>query len=201
MSCAPGKPLVCPLVYPWCPCVCCRLVWAVLPPGNDPLRGTEVDMICQFKASLGLEDEDAAGVHIEIGRRIFRQRMETGDKDAAIEERKTFQKLVYVSDLVFGPKARFLLPWKRIFKVSDSQVEVAVRNNAQELFQLKLEASRAEPDVAVLRELRAQQKKFKLPDEVRGHSPARNVCFGNSMFADFIVCTHRRCSFYSPFWP
>lgn len=125
-------------------------------------------MISQFKAGLGLEDEDAAGVHIEIGRRIFRQRMETGDKGAAIEERKTFQKLVYVSDLVFGPKAKFLLPWKRIFKVSDAQVDVAVRTNAQELFQSKLEESRAEPDVAVLKELRAQQKKFKLPDEVRG---------------------------------
>lgn len=35
---------------------------------------------------------------------------------------QAFQKLVYVSNLVFGEAAGFLLPWKRVFKVTDSQV-------------------------------------------------------------------------------
>ena len=42
---------------------------------------------------------------------------------------------------MFGPKAKFLLPWKRLFKVSDAQVDVSIRNNAQALFQEELDAS------------------------------------------------------------
>lgn len=47
---------------------------------------------------------------------------------------QTFQKLVYVSTLVFGEASKFLLPWKRVFKVTESQVDVAVRDNATRLF-------------------------------------------------------------------
>jgi Chloroplast envelope transporter len=35
---------------------------------------------------------------------------------------QAFQKLIYVSNLVFGEASTFLLPWKRLFKVTDSQV-------------------------------------------------------------------------------
>lgn len=35
---------------------------------------------------------------------------------------QAFQKLIYVSTLVFGDASSFLLPWKRVFKVTDSQV-------------------------------------------------------------------------------
>lgn len=35
---------------------------------------------------------------------------------------QAFQKLIYVSTLVFGEASSFLLPWKRVFKVTDSQV-------------------------------------------------------------------------------
>ena len=35
---------------------------------------------------------------------------------------QAFQKLVYVSTLVFGEASKFLLPWKRVFKVTDAQV-------------------------------------------------------------------------------
>ena len=35
---------------------------------------------------------------------------------------QAFQKLIYVSNLVFGDASSFLLPWKRVFKVTDSQV-------------------------------------------------------------------------------
>jgi hypothetical protein len=37
---------------------------------------------------------------------------------------QTFQKLVYVSTLVFGEASKFLLPWKRVFKVTDAQVNI-----------------------------------------------------------------------------
>lgn len=37
---------------------------------------------------------------------------------------QAFQKLIYVSNLVFGDASTFLLPWKRVFKVTDSQVFV-----------------------------------------------------------------------------
>lgn len=35
---------------------------------------------------------------------------------------QAFQKLIYVSTLVFGEASSFLLPWKRVFNVTDSQV-------------------------------------------------------------------------------
>lgn len=93
----------------------------------------------------------------QIGRRIFRQRLETGDRDGDLEQRRVshyfvakklsitsirylliftmnetwpfltfsvqaFQKLIYVSNIVFGDASSFLLPWKRMFKVTDAQV-------------------------------------------------------------------------------
>lgn len=51
---------------------------------------------------------------------------------------QAFQKLIYVSTLVFGEASGFLLPWKRVFKVTESQVEVAIRDNAQRLYASKL---------------------------------------------------------------
>lgn len=37
-------------------------------------------------------------------------------------QEQAFHQLVYVSSLVFGEAAKFLLPWKRLFKVTDSEV-------------------------------------------------------------------------------
>lgn len=143
-----------------------RFVTGVIPPGNDDLKGDEVDTIIMFKNALGIEDPDAAAVHIEIGRRIFRQRLETGDKEMAVQERRAFQKLVYVSNLVFGNASNFLLPWKRVFKLTESQVEIAMRDNAQRLFQAKLSTMGAEVTLEKLKELRAAQLKLKLSDEI-----------------------------------
>lgn len=39
---------------------------------------------------------------------------------------QAFQKLIYVSTLVFGEASSFLLPWKRVFKVTDSQVFIHI---------------------------------------------------------------------------
>ncbi|CAM6105340.1 unnamed protein product [Calypogeia fissa] len=143
-----------------------RFITNTIPPGNEDLEGDEADEIIKFKNALGLEDPEAASVHIEIGRRISRQRMETGDREQAVEERRSFQKLVYVSQLVFGEASKFLLPWKRVFKVTDAQVDVAVRDNAQRFFQTKLNEFGESTDLDTVRELRRVQLKSKLPEEV-----------------------------------
>ncbi|KAL2488562.1 protein TIC [Forsythia ovata] len=144
----------------------CQFVSSVLPPGSEDLKGSEVETIIKFKNSLGIDDPDAAAMHMEIGRRIFRQRLETGDRDADLEQRRAFQKLIYVSNLVFGEASGFLLPWKRVFKVTDSQVEVAVRDNAQRLYAFKLESVGPDVDVLQLVGLREAQLMYRLSDEL-----------------------------------
>ncbi|XP_077233711.1 translocon at the inner envelope membrane of chloroplasts 110 [Tasmannia lanceolata] len=143
-----------------------QFVSSVLPPGGESLKGNEVETIIKFKNALGIDDPDAATVHMEIGRRIFRQRLETGDRDDDIEQRRAFQKLVYVSTLVFGEASTFLLPWKRVFKVTDSQVEVAIRDNAQRLYALKLKLIDRDVDEKQLVNLREAQRLYRLSDEV-----------------------------------
>ncbi|XP_055812808.1 protein TIC110, chloroplastic isoform X2 [Solanum dulcamara] len=144
----------------------CRYVSAVLPTSTEELRGDEVDKIIKFKNALGIDDPDAADMHMEIGRRIFRQRLETGDRDGDMEQRRAFQKLIYVSTLVFGEASSFLLPWKRVFKVTDSQVEVAVRDNAQRLYASKLKSVGRDIDVNQLVSLREAQLAYRLSDEL-----------------------------------
>lgn len=43
-----------------------RFVSAVLPPGNEDLKGDEVETIINFKKSLGIDDPDAAAMHMEV---------------------------------------------------------------------------------------------------------------------------------------
>ena len=82
---------------------------SVIPMGDDPVQGWEPEALRNFRAQLGLEDADAANAHIEVGRRLFRKRIELGDKDADLESRREFQKLVYVSTRTFGEaQAKFL---------------------------------------------------------------------------------------------
>lgn len=144
----------------------CRFVSSVLPPGGEELKGNEVEIITNFKSALGIDDPDAANMHVEIGRRIFRQRLETGDRDGDVEQRRAFQKLIYVSTLVFGDASSFLLPWKRVFKVTDSQVEIAIRDNAQRLYASKLKSVTRDVDVEVLVSLRQAQLQYRLSDEL-----------------------------------
>ncbi|KAL2238425.1 UNVERIFIED_CONTAM: protein TIC, chloroplastic [Sesamum indicum] len=72
----------------------CRFVSAVLPPESEDLKGDEVETIIKFKSSLGIDDPDAAAMHMEIGRRIFRQRLETGDRDADMAQRRVVKEAV-----------------------------------------------------------------------------------------------------------
>ncbi|KAL3517987.1 hypothetical protein ACH5RR_020576 [Cinchona calisaya] len=144
----------------------CRYVSSILPPGNEDLKGDEVETILKFKNALAIDDPDAAAMHMEIGRRIFRQRLETGDRDGDLEQRRAFQKLIYVSNLVFGNASSFLLPWKRVFKVTDAQVEVAVRDNAQRLYGIKLKSTGQDVNVDQLVALREAQLAYRLSDEL-----------------------------------
>ena len=104
-------------------------------------RGDEADKVRAFKDALGLADEDAAPVHIDAGRRLMRSRLEAGSRGGDFEQRRALQKLIYVSTLVFGDqKAAFLLPWRRVFGMSDAQLYIARRDNAKALFRSLLDA-------------------------------------------------------------
>ncbi|KAL5224915.1 hypothetical protein ABZP36_011554 [Zizania latifolia] len=127
-----------------------RFLYSVLPPADEDLKGNEVDAIVKFKKALRLDDVDAANMHMEIGRRIYRERLETRDRDADMEQRRAFQKLIYVSNLVFGDASAFLLPWKRLFGVTDSQFS---------MHWLGL-------DIGTLIEVRRAQLAYKLSDEI-----------------------------------
>ncbi|KAI8112260.1 hypothetical protein M9434_003584 [Picochlorum sp. BPE23] len=139
---------------------------AVIPPGAANLSGNEHLLIQNFKQALGLTDEDAAPVHIDVGRRVLRGRLEAGSRGEDFEARKTFQKLIYVSSLVFGErKAAFLLPWTRVFGLTDAQVQVARRDNAKKLFENQLNTIGLKSDAALLRSLREYQAQVRLADE------------------------------------
>ncbi|CAL8468289.1 g7829 [Coccomyxa elongata] len=142
---------------------------STLPPGDLPLKGDEADRIRAFKEALGLADEDAAPVHIDVGRRIMRSRFEAGSRRDSSEQFRGLQKLIYVSDLVFGAqKAAFLLPWRRVFNLSDSSLYVARRENAKALFRSYIDSRGGvlQANRASLAELKAFQEKVRLEDEI-----------------------------------
>jgi hypothetical protein len=123
-------------------------------------RGDEAPKIKAFKEVLGLSDEDAAPVHIEVGRRLSRQQFEYKDRQSQFEQRKAFQRLIYLSYIVFGDqKAAFLLPWRRVFNLNESQLVVARRDNAKAIFSQHLAAQGGDlpADRNFLRELRDYQ--------------------------------------------
>jgi hypothetical protein len=90
------------------------------------------------------------------------------DRQAQFEQRKAFQRLVYLSYIVFGDqKSAFLLPWRRVFNLTDAQLFVARRSNAQAIFSGYLAARGGElpAERQYLRELRDYQQQIKLFDE------------------------------------
>lgn len=139
----------------------------LIPMGDEPVQGWEPEALRNFRAQLGLEDADAANAHIEVGRRLFRKRIELGDKDADLESRREFQKLVFISTRTFGEKqAKFLLPWNRIFRVSDAQVTLALKDSASNLFKTHLQGTGAVAslDPSALRQAKAYQEEIHLSD-------------------------------------
>ena len=111
---------------------------AMLPEDDTPLTGLEVESLRCFGAFLGLEEQVCAGVHMDVGQRILRMRIEsdpTGPRGVESNALRRFQKLVFVSQLLFGEqKARFLLPWRRRCNFTDAQVKVAMREVGSKLF-------------------------------------------------------------------
>jgi hypothetical protein len=93
-------------------------------PMDKSLTGNEVESIKRFKSSLGIRDEDAADVHIEIGRRINRLKSEAGCKTNTAKATKLLHRFIYVSTQVFGDLA-FSLHWKRHLGISDAQMFIA----------------------------------------------------------------------------
>jgi len=141
---------------------------AMIPSGEKQLNGDEAPSVLAFKNALGLSDEDAAPVHIEVARRLFRQGYETKDRAMQFEQRKAFQRLIYVSQIVFGEaKSAFLLPWRRLFNITDAQIFVARRDNARAIFRAYLEKEGGDlpADRHFLRQLRDQQQQIKMMDE------------------------------------
>ena len=55
---------------------------------------------------------------------------------------QAFQRLIYVSQVVFGDqKAAFLLPWRKHFPITEAQIFVARRDNAKTIFKALFEAA------------------------------------------------------------
>jgi hypothetical protein len=75
---------------------------------------------------------------------------------------------MHLSQLVFGDqKAAYLLPWRRLFNITDAQVFVARRDNARAIFRAYLEREGGDlpADRHFLRRLREQQQAVKLMDD------------------------------------
>jgi gamma-glutamyl phosphate reductase len=81
---------------------------------------------------------------------------------------QAFQRLVYVSQLIYGDqKAAFLLPWRRHFNLTEAQLFVARRDNAKAIFKAQFESKGGDliADRHFLRELRDRQLALKMMDE------------------------------------
>lgn len=142
---------------------------SVIPAGETQLTGDEAERVKTLKDALGLSDEDAASAHLDVGRRLYRQGFETKDRQQQFEQRKAFQRLVYVSQVVFGDlKAAYLLPWMRLFNLTEAQLFVARRDNAKAIFKAQFEKELGgdlKADRHFLRELRDRQVAVKMLNE------------------------------------
>lgn len=103
-------------------------------------RGDEAPNLIAFKDALGLNDEEAAMCHVDVARRLYRLGAETRDRDQQFEQKKGFQRLVYVSQAVFGDVAAYLLSWRSHFALTEAQLYVARRDNAKVCLAIGLRA-------------------------------------------------------------
>jgi len=69
------------------------LEWSI-PKGDAPLTGQEPDDIRAFKEALGISDEEAAPVHLDVGRRFMRSSFESGSREATAVEKKVRRRAV-----------------------------------------------------------------------------------------------------------
>ncbi|MCW1887924.1 hypothetical protein OKA04_24555, partial [Luteolibacter flavescens] len=116
------------------------------------------ETIIKFKKALGLNDIDAANVHMEIAKRI--------DRNAGVGQQQAFEKLIFVTNLVFRDAYEYLLPWKRLFGVHESQIDDVMRESAKSLYASLLKSIGRGLDIGTLIEVRRAQLAYKLSDEI-----------------------------------
>mmetsp|Transcript_32358 Transcript_32358/g.81630 ORF Transcript_32358/g.81630 Transcript_32358/m.81630 type:complete len:1052 (-) Transcript_32358:50-3205(-) len=169
---------------------------SVLPGTGGSLTGGEAEKLRAFLDAIGLADEEAAQVHLDVGRRIMRSRFESSSRDSEVEQRRSFQQLIYASTLLFGDqKASFLLPWKRLFNITDAQLYVAKRDNAKQLFKDSLDALGGElpSDREALKALKSKMDTFKLSDDVAAELVTEaSRTFVENQAEKAIACVKRR---------
>ena len=102
----------------------------------EPLTGKEPALLLSFMAALGVAEGDAAGALMDYARGAMRAAQESGSRKGSRDEARAFQRVVWVSNRVFGDlRAAYLLPWKRAFPgVTDAQLAVARRDAARQIF-------------------------------------------------------------------
>lgn len=107
--------------------------------------------------------------HTDVGRNLFRARLEVSGRDAQFDELRAFQKLIYVSTQLFGElKAQYLTPWVARFGVTPEQVSVAKRNGAKTVMQGRIEGAfggKVPATLEAVKTLREIQLQVKLADE------------------------------------
>ena len=144
-----------------------QFVQSCIPYGSAPLVGDEAAKISHFKTAMGLSDQVAGEAHMEVGRRVQRDMFENPGSEADVK--RTFRKLIFVSQAVFGEeKAKFCLPWKRTFSMNDAEIRVALKESGSNLYEERLEQALGGGDVDVgkLMEVRDYQGEVGLEDKV-----------------------------------
>ncbi|CAN1266359.1 Protein TIC110, chloroplastic [Linum perenne] len=117
----------------------CRFVSSVLPPGSQELKGNEVETIINFKNALGIDDPDAAAMHLEIGRRIFRQRLETGDREGDTKQRRVEVAIRDNAQRLYASKLRSVgrdIDAEQLISLRETQLAYGLSDElAKDLFQ------------------------------------------------------------------
>uniref|UniRef100_A0A0D9XKZ4 Glycosyltransferase 61 catalytic domain-containing protein n=1 Tax=Leersia perrieri TaxID=77586 RepID=A0A0D9XKZ4_9ORYZ len=88
------------------------------------------------------------------------------DCNAGIGQQQAFEKLIFVTNLVFRDASEYLLPWKRLFGVHESQIDNVMRESAKSLYASQLKSIGRGLDIGKLIEVRREQLAYKLSDEI-----------------------------------
>lgn len=141
-----------------------KCVTSVVSRGCEDDIQDDVKYIVNIKNERGIGHLEAAIMHMEIAKKLFPHNLETGDRD--LEQRMAFDTLIYISSLLFGKASSFLLPWRRVFKLTNIEVEYAFSDSAQRLYGFCLRSVGRDIDVQKLINLREKQKFYELPDQL-----------------------------------
>ncbi|KAK1353584.1 hypothetical protein POM88_051953 [Heracleum sosnowskyi] len=143
-----------------------RCVYSVIYTETDIVMEDHAENIIKTKNSLGIDAINAALLHMEIARPLVIDILASGDPDGNSDKHQAFKNLLFVSNMVFGELASSLLPWTRVFDVTASQVEQAVRDKAWIAYDFSLTLVGRDIDAGKLITLREKQQKYRLSDEL-----------------------------------